>query len=124
MQSAVDKVKDLPKDVEDPTVTEVTSKQYPIIEVTLSGEVSEHKLRGYADNLEDILEDIKGVAKVRKDGYRDREMQILVDPEKLKEYYVSIDEIEDALASRNISVPAGKMDTETTEFSVRTTGEF
>ena len=124
IQSAVDRVKDLPKDVEDPIVTEVTSKQYPIIEVTLSGEVTEHKLREYADNLEDVLEDIKGVAKVQKDGYRDREMQILVDPEKLKEYYVSIDEIEDALASRNISVPAGKIDTETTEFSVRTTGEF
>ncbi|MFC1480277.1 efflux RND transporter permease subunit [Candidatus Omnitrophota bacterium] len=125
IQSAVDKVKDLPKDInEDPMVTEVTSKQYPIIEVSLSGEMTEHELHDYADALEDELEDIKGVARIRKIGYRDREMQVLVDHEKLYAYYVSIDEIEQALASRNVSIPAGKIDTTTTEYSIRTTGEF
>ncbi len=124
IQSAVDRVKDLPRDVEDPIVTEVTSKQYPIIEVSLSGEMTEHELQGYADALEDEIEDIKGVARVRKSGYRDKEMQVLVDHEKLADYYVSIDEIEDALAFRNVSMPAGKIDTAATEYSIRTTGEF
>lgn len=124
VQSAVDKVKDLPRDVDDPVVTEVTSKQYPIIEVSISGEMDEHKLQDYADALEDELEDIEGVARIKKSGYRDREMQILVDHEKLLEAYVSIDEIEAALAARNVSIPAGKIDTETTEYSIRTTGEF
>ncbi|MBU0682950.1 MAG: efflux RND transporter permease subunit [Candidatus Omnitrophica bacterium] len=124
IQSAVDKVKDLPKDVDDPVVSEITSKRYPIIEVSLSGDMSEHKLQYYADTLSDELEDLKGVSRVTKSGYRDSEMQILVDPEKLAECYVSIDEIESALASRNISLPAGTIDTETTEYSIRTTGEF
>ncbi|MFH1878682.1 MAG: efflux RND transporter permease subunit [Candidatus Omnitrophota bacterium] len=124
IQSAVDRVNDLPRDVEDPIVTEVTTKQYPVIEVSLSGPVPEHKMREYADVMADELEDIKGVAKVRKDGYRDPEMQILVDPRKMMENYVSIDEIENALAGRNVSMPAGKMDTPTNEYSVRTTGEF
>ncbi|MFH1798809.1 MAG: efflux RND transporter permease subunit [Candidatus Omnitrophota bacterium] len=124
IQSAVDKVKDLPKDVDDPIVTEITSRQYPIIEVALSGEMDEHKLQYYADALTDELEDIKGVARVSKDGYRDREMRILVDPKKLRENYVSIDEIEDALNARNISLPAGKIDTVLAEYSIRTTGEF
>jgi multidrug efflux pump subunit AcrB len=125
IQSAVDKVKDLPREIEeDPVVVELTSRQYPIIEVSMSGEVAEQKLREYADALEDLLEDIRGVAKVEKDGYRDREIQVLVDPDKLREYYVSVNEIEDALYSRNISIPAGELDTETVEYSVRTTGEF
>jgi multidrug efflux pump subunit AcrB len=125
IQTAVDNAKDLPRDIDDdPRVTEVTTKQYPIIEVSLSGDMSEHKLREYADALEDELEDIKGVARITKSGYRDREIQILVDHEKLREYYVSIDEIERALALRNVSIPAGKIDTATTEYSVRTTGEF
>lgn len=124
VQSAVDKVSDLPKDVEDPIVTEVDSKQYPIVEVSISGDMSERKLRGYADVLEDIIEDVKGVSKVAKDGYRDREMQIMVDPDKLRYHYVSIDEIEAALSKRNVSIPAGKLDTKTTEYSIRTTGEF
>ncbi|MFC1590558.1 efflux RND transporter permease subunit [Candidatus Omnitrophota bacterium] len=124
IQSAVDKVKNLPMDVDDPVVTEITSKQYPIIEVSLSGAMTEHELRGHADTLEDILEDVKGVARIKKSGYRDREIQILIDPQKMKELYVSFDEIEEALAQRNVSMPAGKLDTPTTEYSVRTTGEF
>ncbi len=124
VQSAVDRVKDLPKDVDDPIAQELTSKSYPIIEVSISGEMDEHKLQRYADALEDLLEDIKGVAQIKKSGYREKEMQVLVDYNKMKENYVSIDEIEQALAGRNISIPAGKMDTETTEYSVRTTGEF
>ncbi len=125
IQTAVDRVKDLPKDIyEDPVVMEFTSKQYPIIEVSLSGDMSEHELQKYADALADRLEDIKGVAKINKSGYRDREIQVCVDPDRMLEYYVSIDEIEQALATRNISVPAGEINTETMEYSVRTTGEF
>ncbi|MDD4956060.1 MAG: efflux RND transporter permease subunit [Candidatus Omnitrophica bacterium] len=125
IRNAVDRAKDLPRDItENPVVTEISTKQYAVIEVSLSGKMDEHKLRKYADALEDILEDIKGVAKVDKAGYRDREMRVLVYPDKLREYYVSLDEIEKALADRNISIPAGEIDTRTIEYSVRTTGEF
>ena len=55
IQSAVDKVSDLPKDVEDPEVVEVTSKQFPIIEVSISGPMSEHQLQKHVDTLEDVL---------------------------------------------------------------------
>ncbi|MDP8230375.1 MAG: efflux RND transporter permease subunit [Candidatus Gorgyraea atricola] len=125
IQTAVDRVKNLPKDIyQDPVVTEISSKQYPVIEVSLSGDMSEKKLQYYSDGLEDLLEDIKGVAKIRESGYRDREIQVHVDPEKMRERYVSFDEISQALASRNISVPAGEINTENTEYSIRTTGEF
>ena len=124
VQSYVDRVKQLPKDVDDPIVLEIETKQFPIIEVSLSGEISEQQLRNHADILEDLFEGISDVARVIKSGYREREVQILVDPSKLKEFYVSMDEIETALATRNISLPAGEINTETTEYSVRTTGEF
>ena len=125
VQSAVDKVKNLPKEIyEDPVVEEVESKLYPVIEVSLSGDMGEKILQHYADALEDRLEDIKGVAKVTKSGYRDREVQVQVDPVKMRENYVSFEEIEEALASRNISMPAGEINTATMEYSIRTTGEF
>ncbi|MFC1631481.1 efflux RND transporter permease subunit [Candidatus Omnitrophota bacterium] len=124
VQNAVDQVQDLPDDAEDPTVTEITSEGYPIIEVALSGEMSEQNLRAHAEFLEEIIEDIEDVAKVSKSGFKEREIQILIDPEKMNAYYVSIDEIEQALAARNISIPAGKIDTASVEYSIRTTGEF
>ncbi|MFC1807855.1 efflux RND transporter permease subunit [Candidatus Omnitrophota bacterium] len=125
IKSAVDRVKGLPDDIsDDPQVLELESKQFPIIEVSLSGEMPEKRLQYYSDALSDLLEDIKGVAKINDSGYRDREMQVQVDPKKMKDYYVSFDEISDALAARNISVPAGEFNTKSTEYSVRTTGEF
>jgi multidrug efflux pump subunit AcrB len=124
IQSAVDRVANLPRDVDDPIVTEISIRQYPIIEVSLSGDMTEKELRKHADTLEDILEDIKGVARIKKSGYREREIQVLTEPKTLKKYYVSLDEIEDALSARNINLPAGKLNTETTEFNIRTTGEF
>ncbi len=125
IQTAVRRVSNLPREIDaDPVVTEITSKRYPIIEVSLSGGMPENELRKYADALTDELEDIKGVGRVSKDGYRDREVQILLDPVKLREYYVSLDEVQAALASRNVSSPAGKIDTALTEYSIRTTGEF
>jgi exodeoxyribonuclease VII small subunit len=57
IQSYVDRVNDLPKDVDDPIVTEVESKQFPIIEVSLSGDMTEKQfdLDASLKNLEEIV---------------------------------------------------------------------
>ncbi|KJJ85779.1 export membrane protein [Candidatus Omnitrophus magneticus] len=125
IRNAVERVTDLPKDIyDDPIVTEITTKQYPIVEVSLAADVPEKKLQEYADILEEKIEDVKGVARVRKLGYRDKEVQVRVSPEKMKDYYVSFDEMEQALASRNIALPAGEISAESKEYSIRTTAEF
>ncbi|MBU1656992.1 MAG: efflux RND transporter permease subunit, partial [Candidatus Omnitrophica bacterium] len=125
IESAVDRVQGLPGEIyEDPVVTEISTKQFAIIEVSLTGDMSEKKLQYYADALQDEIEDVAGVARAKKSGYRDREIQVNVLPEKLREYYVSMDEVEEALASRNISVPAGEIKADMVEYSIRTTGEF
>ncbi|MFH1856350.1 MAG: efflux RND transporter permease subunit [Candidatus Omnitrophota bacterium] len=124
IQQAVDRVMDLPKDAEDPLVFEVTTKQIPIIEIALSGEMSEPELQRYADAMEDRIRDIEGVASVDKKGYRNREIWVEVFPEKINLYRVSLEEIMSALAKRNIGISAGKLTRADKEFRVRTTGEF
>jgi len=124
IQKAVDRVRNLPQGVDDdPTVTEITSGEIPVIQVALSGELSEEKLQGYADNLEDIFEDIPGVSSIFKKGYRDTEVWVEVDPEKMQDAYVSLEEIMQALDKQNMSIPGGKVRGKE-EFSIRTTGEF
>lgn len=124
VRDAVDRVRDLPNDVkDDPRVIEVTSGEIPVIQVALSGDLPEVELQKHAENLEDILEDIPGVSSISRLGWRDREVWVEVDPEKLKDVYLSLEEIMEALRRRNISIPAGKL-REEEEFSIRTTGEF
>ncbi len=125
IQKAVDRVTALPAGVEDrPVVTEITSGQIPVIKVAMSGDIDEFHLQELVDQLEDSLEDIEGVAAVDLQGYRDQEYWVEADIEKMRQMHVSFDEIIAALASRNVSIPAGKMETADGEFRIKTLGEF
>jgi multidrug efflux pump subunit AcrB len=123
VKQAVDMVTDLPENVEEPVVTEITSGEIPIVKIALSGQLSEEKLQDIAERLEDELEDIAGVSSISRTGWRDREVWIEIDPQKLREVHVSLNEVMSALRRRNVSIPAGKIRGRE-EITVRTTGEF
>lgn len=124
IQKSVDRVRDLPKEVDDaPVVTEITSGEIPVIQVALSGEIEESKLQEYVEDLEDILVDIEGVSSVNRRGWRNREVWVEVDPVKMQKLYLSLEDIIGALKKKNISLPGGKLRGKE-EFSIRTTGEF
>ncbi len=124
IERAVDRVKDLPEDSEDPEVLEISTKEIPVIEVSLSGGLSEAELQDQAEFLEDRLEDIEGLAKVERVGFRDREIWVEVEPSKLEEYYVSPREVMEALELKNVNLPGGKLRTPDEEINVRILGEF
>lgn len=125
IQKAVDRVTNLPDDVEDrPVVLEISSKIFPVIYIALGGDINEFKLQELADVLKDRLEDIEGVAKVARGGYRDQEFWVEPDLNKMRKMHVSIEEIVASLQARNVTIPAGKLKTQTEEFAVKTTGEF
>jgi len=123
VQKAVNRVTGLPREAEEPLVVEITSGEIPVIQVALSGEISERELQVHAENLEDILEGIPGVSKISRIGFRDREVWVEVDPDKMRQVHLSLQEVMQALAKKNESVPGGKLLGQK-EFSIRTTGEF
>ncbi|MCK5179771.1 MAG: efflux RND transporter permease subunit, partial [Candidatus Omnitrophica bacterium] len=125
IERAVARIQNLPDGVkDDPIVFELRSKEFPVLEVSLAGSIPEFEKRQYAENLEDIILNINGVATVRRLGWREPEFHVEVDPDKLKMFHVSIDEVMEALQSRNITLPGGYLTTDTEEFNIRTTGEF
>ncbi|HLB58670.1 MAG TPA: efflux RND transporter permease subunit, partial [Bdellovibrionota bacterium] len=126
IQRAVDRSKgDLPTTIkDDPVVIELTTRQEPVIEVSLTNGESEQALRDDVDTLEQQFLQIDGVAEVAKRNYRDREIWVEVDLEKLKDYYLTISQIMLALASRNLNVSGGTIQQGNKEFVLRTVGEF
>jgi multidrug efflux pump subunit AcrB len=124
IQRAVDKVNDLPRDADDPVVNEINMKLIPVIEVAISGGDNEWELQRYAESLENQMLNIPEVARVTRKGWRDREIWVEADPEKLRECYISLEEIMLALRARNLNLPAGTMRGKESEFLVRTSGEF
>ena len=125
IERAVDRIRDLPDGVkDDPVVFELRSREFPVLEISVAGSASEFERRRYAQNLEDIILNINGVATVNRLGWREPEFHVEVDPNKLKLFHISIDEVMDALRSRNVTLPGGYLTTEKEEFNIRTTGEF
>lgn len=125
IQRAVDRVQDLPSDLEDkPLVQEITTKNKPVITMSLSGEVSESKLQDYALAMEKDVLDIPNVSKVVRSGWRDKEIWVEVNPSESSKEYVSLLEIIEALQFQNVSIPGGNFYKNKSEYLIRTSGEF
>lgn len=126
IQRAVDQVEDYPADAEKPVVIAIESGMTPVIELSITSEtLSELSLRDTAKYVADELSNVPGVAKVIKDGWRKRELQVWVDQNKLTSNHISLSQIVQAIESQNIQLPAGDMVLPTgREVSVKTDGEF
>lgn len=98
----------LPVDVlDDPLVTESNAEEIPVIELALVGP-NENRARDLqADLLKRKLEDIRGVKDVRLTGYRERELQVLLNPNKMRENYIGIPLIVETIRNHVKNVPAG-----------------
>ncbi|MBD3271901.1 MAG: AcrB/AcrD/AcrF family protein, partial [Elusimicrobia bacterium] len=123
IQRAVDRVEDLPEEVDDPLVLELTSDQ-PTIEVSLSGNVDPWTLRKWVDILKKRLEFVPGVSSVERRGWKDPEIWVETDPLKLDEYQIALRDVITALRNRNVSIPGGTLKKPDNEFILRTVGEF
>ncbi|MCM8812475.1 MAG: efflux RND transporter permease subunit [Candidatus Omnitrophica bacterium] len=125
IQKAVDRVTALPDGVDDrPLVQEITSKQIPVIKISLSGGADEFVLRRYAEQLRDQLADVPGVAAVDRMGWRKEEFWVEPDLSIMRRRHISMEEIMQALGSRNVTIPGGKLKLPDEEWSIKTLGEF
>ncbi|MFW7378498.1 MAG: efflux RND transporter permease subunit [Oligoflexus sp.] len=128
VQEVIDAFTQLPDGAEDPIVTIAESKLQPVIEIALGGEVAEEELRQTAKLLEREMELLREVARTEFNGLRDFEIRVEANPEKLKRYRVSLQEIIQALGTRNVSIPGGTIEAAKVnnfqEMIVRTIGEY
>lgn len=124
LKTEVDKV-DFPDDAEDPILEEFDSGDFvPVITINMAYTTPEDNAQLIADELEDDLMDINGVAKVQVSGLAEREIWVEVDPVKLNAYHVTFDEIVMGLAMRNLNVPGGNITIGKSEMLIRSLGEY
>ena len=109
IQQAVDRIKDLPDSAEDPIVTIADTSKTPIIEVAVSGNIDEIQLREVTKFVRDELLEVKGVASVGKNGFREREFVVEADPIKLAEKRISFSNMINSISRNNVSLPGGSI---------------
>ncbi|MCE2708983.1 MAG: efflux RND transporter permease subunit [Bacteroidota bacterium] len=126
VKDAVDKSKsDLPTDLDqEPTVQEVNTSDFPIMNVNISGPYSEQELKRFGEYLEDAIERLPEISKADLAGTVEREIQINVDPYKMESVGVSFGDISGAIQGENLTISGGSIKTGEFERTLRVDGEF
>ncbi|MDO8422805.1 MAG: efflux RND transporter permease subunit, partial [Parvibaculum sp.] len=114
----------LPSDTEEPTVREFNTALFPVLIVTLSGDVPERTLYEAARRLKDEVEAVPTVLQAELVGHREELLEVVVDPAKLESYNVSQASLINIVALNNRLVAAGNIDTGQGRFSVKVPGLF
>ncbi len=89
---------------------------------------NERPIESYGDFLEDVvqerLERVRGVAATNVYGGSEREMRIIIDPDLMALYGLTVTDVVGALRAANASVSAGDVDEGKRRYVVRAEGEF
>ena len=115
---------ELPLDAEEPFIKELNVAEFPIMLVSISGDISPVRLKAIADRLEDEIKLLPGVLDVDISGDLEREIRLEIDPDRLAAYSLTIAEILQIVPAENVNISAGGLETEGTKFNVRIPAEF
>jgi multidrug efflux pump len=114
-----DAKQDLPQGVDEPSVTEVNISEFPVLVVTLAGDVPERALTTAARALRDRIEEVPGVLDAALQGARDDLVEVIIDPVKLSSYDLRLDQLVGAVTASNSLVAAGQMQGEEGRYAVK-----
>jgi multidrug efflux pump len=115
----------LPSDAEEPSVREISFSDLPVVILTLAGKnISEQRLKSIGDDIADSARRIGGVLDAKVTGGRQREIKVLVDPFRLSNLGLKLDDVLNAIRDENVNIPGGHVVTGDASFLLRVPGDF
>ena len=125
VRDRVDRAKpELPDEAKEPFLKEINVADFPVIMVSVSGNVSAVQLKLVADELEESIEQLPGVLNVDVLGALEREIRLEIDRDRLTKSSLTIPELLALIPAENLNISAGSLETEGTRFNVRVPAEF
>ncbi|MEI6348910.1 MAG: efflux RND transporter permease subunit [Bacteroidota bacterium] len=126
VKDAVDKARTkLPNNLPTaPNVMQIDFSEIPIMYIQISGNYDLNRLKKYAEDVQDRIEQLKEITRADIIGALEREIQIDVDMFKLQATGVSFSDIERAVSSENLTISAGNISVQGMKRTVRVVGQF
>ena len=125
VRDKVDRAKgDLPDEANEPTVSEVNISTFPILLISLVGDLPDRTLQDLAIELQDDIETIGSVLEARIGGKRNEQVDILIDKTALESYDIDLQVLINTVRENNMMVSAGGQDTGDGSFNIKVPGLF
>ena len=125
VREKVDRAKgDLPNEADDPTVNEVNISKFPIILISLSGNLPDRTLQELAEELQDEIETIPSVLEAKIGGKRYEQVDIIINPIALDGYNINVENLINIVNQNNMMVSAGEQDTGDGSFNISVPGLY
>jgi multidrug efflux pump len=116
----------LPQDIEEPVVSKQDADAQPFFWLALSG--ANYSLLDLSDlgdrEVKTRLQSLPGVGRAQVFGERRFSMRIWLDPEALTSRGLTVQDVQTAVRTRNVEIPAGRIESARREFTVRSLGEL
>ena len=118
-------IPNLPDTAKQPTVQKLDSDAAPVLRVVVSAPTALREVTEVAkEQIKKKIESVNGVGQVTIIGGQERQINVWVDPDKMRAYNVSAVDVSNALNIQNVEFPSGRLDEGQKETSVRTVGKI
>jgi hydrophobic/amphiphilic exporter-1 (mainly G- bacteria), HAE1 family len=118
-------INELPSSAEVPVVSKMDPDAGSVLQIAVSANRSTRDVTLIADKLiKRKLENCDGVGQVQIQGGADREIHIVVNPERLRAYNLTVTDVFNALRSQNMEMPGGSLKAGMEDFTIRTSGKI
>ncbi|MFD0326155.1 MULTISPECIES: efflux RND transporter permease subunit [Lysobacter] len=122
VRDAVSRVSNrMPEEADPPQIEKVESDADPILWLNMSSkQMDTLQLSDYAERyVVDRLSSVDGVAQVRIGGQQRYAMRIWLDQDALAARDITVNEVEAALRAENVELPAGRIESQARDFTLR-----
>jgi len=114
----------LPDNADEPVIREQSTSGIPAMVLMLVGG-DPMEMRTYANaTVKPLIERIDGVSQVLIRGGQEQEVLVEVDPEKLDNYNIGIEDISSIISEANVNIPGGTLMEGEKEYIIKVEGEL
>ena len=109
----------LPEDADDPVVRRFSTDEIPILRLSISSNLAPADLYQLLDDrVAPMISNVGGVGSVTLIGAQQREIQVVMDNDKLKAYGISPAQVAQAVGANSTTFPAGNVETRADRLSI------
>ena len=118
-------VNQFPRDAKPPVIQKVDPDSQPILVFSVYGPRDQKEITEIVDKkVKQDLETLEGVGSITFQGERKREIQLLLNADRLNAYGLSVDEVRNAVVRQNVEIPGGSFVSGPAEVALRTMGRI